>query len=203
MENATTKKSRCKEKRYWTKEEENQLIKLAETKLDSEIAKIMKRTKSSIKGKRLRMEIPCFVEQRDILMGSEIAELVGEHTTSIYKTWVMKGLHLKAKGPYKTVSEKQFIKFMKEHPELWKASKCDYYYFCRFQWFKDRLEQEKAGNEKYNHYKNIRKWTEKDISRMKMLKRRGMTHLEIAKEMGRTRRAIDHVNKRIKDGEIV
>lgn len=203
MGDATAKKRKCKEKRCWTKEEEELLVKLAETKLDSEIAKIMKRTKSSIKAKRLRMGIPCFVEQRDILMGSEIAELVGEHSASIYKTWVLKGLHFKSKGPYKTVSEQQFIKFMKEHPELWKASKCDYYFFCRYQWFKDRLEREKTGNEKYNHYKNIKRWTEKDISRMKMLKRKGLTHKEIAKEMGRTRRAIDHVNKRIRDGKIV
>ena len=149
------------------------------------------------------MGIQCFVEQREVIFGSEIAELVGEESASIYKTWVLKGLNLKKVGPYRAISEQQLIDFMVEHPEMWKASKCDYYFFSRYKWFVDRLKNEKSGNEKYNHYKNIRKWTDRDISRFKMMKRRGMSHIEIAKELGRTQRSIDHISKRIKDGEIL
>lgn len=190
-------------KRYWTKDEEEKLARLAETKLDSEIARILKRSKSSVKGKRLRMGIQCFVEQREVLFACEIAKLVGEEATSIYKTWVLKGLELKPAGPYRVISEQKLVDFMEKHPELWKASNCDYYFFCRYGWFKDRFEKEKAGAEKYNHYKNIKKWTDRDISRFKMMKRRGMNHVEIANELGRTRRAIDHISKRINDGEIL
>ena len=94
-------------RKYWTKEEEEKLAVLAETKLDADIARIMKRSKSSVKGKRIRMGIQCFVEQREVIFGSEIAELVGEESASIYKTWVLKGLNLKKVGPYRAISEQQ------------------------------------------------------------------------------------------------
>ena len=89
------------------------------------------------------------------------------------------------------------LDFMQEHPELWKASDCDYYFFCRYKWFTDRLESEKAGTDNISHYRNRKAWTELDISRFKMLKSRGLTHNEIAAELGRTRRAIDHMNMRL------
>ena len=41
---------------------------------------------------------------------------------------------------------------------------------------------------------NVLKFTH---TRMKMLKRRGLTHGEIAKELGRTKRAVDHMNMRL------
>lgn len=181
----------------WTKEEEEYLAKHSESKSDGEIAKILKRSRSSVKGKRIRMGILSFTDQTDKINAVQIGELVGEHQTSITTTWVKKGLVLKPAGSFKVTSEDQLVKFMKEHPELWKASKCEYYFFSRYKWFKDRLEREKAGTETYNRYKDYRHWTDLEISRVKMLKKRGLTHREIAMEVGRSRQAIDHLSMKL------
>ena len=100
-------------------------------------------------------------------MVADIASLVGIDKNNIYKTWVKKGFRLQTIGRNKVASEEILVKFMQEHPELWKASKCDYYFFCRHKWFKDRLQREKAGIEKYDHYKDLRRWSDVEISRVK------------------------------------
>ena len=176
----------------WTKEEEEHLKNLCGTRTDGEIAKIMHRTKSSVKSKRLALGIPAFLELTDKLLLIQIAELVGIEQSIIGKTWFKKGLPYKKHGVYKMVSEEQLLKFMKEHPELWKASECDYYFFCRYQWFREKLESEKKGIDKGNHYRNRRNWTAREVSRMKMLLKRGLTHIEVAEELGRTLQAVDH-----------
>lgn len=181
----------------WTKEEEELLIKLSETKTESGIAKALNRSAASVKCKRCRMGILPVMEQTDKLTGAEIGRLVGMDKSNIYKTWEEKGLKMQTLGRYKMVSEKQLVKFMKEHPELWKASKCDYYYFGRYKWFKDRLQRERDGLEKYDKYKNYKQWTTKEISRVKMLMQRGLTHKEIAEQVGRSKQAIDHLSMKL------
>ncbi len=181
-------------RRRWTKEEEEMLIKYSDKMTESGLAKKLNRPTSSIRSKRKRMGIPCFVECSEKLTGIVVAELVGVHRSSIYKTWESKGLKMKMVGAFKVADEKELLRFMKEHPELWKASKCDYYFFCRYKWFKDRLEREKAGIEKYEKNKDVRYWTPTEISRAKMLKRRGFSHREIGAELGRTKQAIDHMS---------
>ena len=185
-------------RKRWTKEEEELLRKLSETKTGSGIAKALNRSISSVKCKRWKIGILPVMEQTEKIMGSEIADLVGMNKTNIYTTWVNKGFKLQTIGRNKVATEENLIKFMKEHPELWKASKCDYYFFCKYPWFKERLDREKAGIEPYNHYKDLKRWTEKEISRVRMLKRRGLTHKEIAEEVGRSKIAIDHLNKKLK-----
>lgn len=182
----------------WTNEEEELLRKLSKTKTESGLAKALNRSVASVKCKRIRMGIPHCMEQTDKIMGVQIAELVGIDKSNIYRTWVDKGFKMQTIGRNKVASEAQLIKFMQEHPELWKASKCDYYFFCRYKWFKERLEREKAGLEKYDYYKDFRFWTAKEISRVKMLKRRGFTHQQIADELGRSKQAINHLSRKLK-----
>ena len=182
--------------RRWTKEEEELLIKYSEKLTESGIAKKLNRPISSVRAKRTRMGIPCFADQSDKMTGLMIAELVGLHRSSIYTTWEKKGFKMKRVGQFKVADEIELIRFMQEHPELWKASKCDYYFFCQYKWFTDRLKREKAGIEEYNHYRKIRNWTPTEISRAKMLKSRGFTHREIGEKLGRSKQSIDHASRR-------
>lgn len=182
--------------RRWTKEEEEKLIYYSEKMTESGIAKKLKRPINSVRGKRARMGLPRFTEQTEKMTGIVIAELVGVHRTSIYRTWANKGLKLERVGQLKVADEKELVRFMKEHPELWKASKCDYYFFCQYKWFTDRLQRERAGEEEYDYHKDIKYWTTTEISRAKMLKRRGLTHREIGEALGRSKQAIDHMSRR-------
>lgn len=185
--------------RRWTKEEEEKLEIYCGKYSTGEIARKLKRSESSVRCKRMRMEVPNFFEQTDKLTGAEIGRLVGMDKSNIYRTWVEKGLKVQMVGRNKMVSEEQLVEFMKEHQELWKASKCDYYYFCRYKWFKDRLQRERNGLESYDNYKNFKHWTTKDISRVRMLKQRGLTHREIADEVGRSKQAIDHLSRKFNE----
>ena len=185
------------EHRRWTKEEEKRLCQLCEEKTKSGIAKELGRSRQSVNSKRIELGIASFTDQTDKLSMKQIAELVGVDNSTIGKVWTNHGLRFRKVGQYKVISEDRLLSFMQEHPELWKASKCDYHFFCRHKWFMERLENEKSGIDNGTHYQNMRFWTGTEISRMKMLKRRGLTHGEIAKELGRTKRAVDHMNMRL------
>ncbi len=182
--------------RRWTKEEEEKLIRYSERMTEGGLAKLLNRPITSVRAKRARMGLPCFADQTDKVNCTIIAELVGVDRSNIHRVWVNKGLKMERVGPYKVTAEKELLRFMKEHPELWKASKCDYYFFCQYKWFTDRLKREKAGTEKYDHHKDIRYWTPVEISRAKMLKSRGFTHREIGEKLGRSKTAIDHASRR-------
>lgn len=190
-------------KRKWTEQEEEQFLKLSEKYSQTKIARKLNRSVASVKGKRIRMNIDCFSEQTDKLNITQISEITGIQKGSISKTWRKYGLKLKKEGCFSVISENELIDFMKSHPELWKASDCDYYFFYRFDWFIERLEKEKSGIYELSHYRNRKSWTELDISRFNMLKSRGLTHNQIAAELGRTKNAVDHMNMRLNKKLIV
>lgn len=190
-------------KRKWTEQEEEQFLKLSEKYSQTKIARKLNRSVASVKGKRIRMNIDCFSEQTDKLNITQISEITGIQKGSISKTWRKYGLKLKKEGCFSVISENELIDFMKSHPELWKASDCDYYFFYRFDWFIERLEKEKSGIDELSHYRNRKSWTELDISRFNMLKSRGLTHNQIATELGRTKNAVDHMNMRLNKKLIV
>lgn len=190
-------------KRKWTEQEEEQFLKLSEKYSQTKIARKLNRSVASVKGKRIRMNIDCFSEQTDKLNITQISEITGIQKGSISKTWRKYGLKLKKEGCFSVISEDELIDFMKSHTELWKASDCDYYFFYRFDWFMEKLEKEKSGIDELSHYRNRKSWTELDISRFKMMKSRGLTHNQIATELGRTKNAVDHMNMRLNKKLIV
>lgn len=189
-----------KGRRYWTKEEEELLIKLCENQTQSAIAKELNRSVQSIKGKRLSMNIDSFTVQTDLINLTDVARLVGVDPSSVAKTWRKHGLRLVKKGRFRCVSENALANFMKKHTNLWRATKCDYHFFCRYKWFIQKLENEKSGVDCGTVQNTRRDWTMYEISRFKMLKNRGFTHSQIAAELGRTKRAIDHLSMRMNKG---
>ena len=185
-------------RKKWTREEEEKLAMLCEKYTATKAAQIMGRSKSSVNCKRIRMGISSFTEQTDLLTASQISELTGADKASIGRTWVPKGLKQVKIGYMRLTSEEQLLRFMKNNPELWSAMKCDYYFFCRYKWFLDKLDREKKGNEKENHYRNFRKWSDYEKSKARMLLKRGLPHDEIGKLLGRSTVAINHFSIREK-----
>ena len=188
--------------KVWTRKEEKILLKDCERKSVGEIAKKLKRSESSVQRKRKRMGLYGFMESTDMLNTVQISEITGSCQSSIRGTWQNKGLQLQKVGQYRVTTEENLINFMQEHPELWTASRCDYYYFSKYKWFCERLERERAGLEISEHERKLKKWTARDISRVKMLKNRGFTNKDIAKELGRTKCSIDHISQKIWRGEL-
>lgn len=179
--------------RYWTEEEEKQLRRLSKKKTSTQIAKIMGRTKSSIDCKRQRMMIPDCINATDGIIAKQVGYLVGQHEKSIYNRWKKAGLPIKPFGAhYYVISEKNLVKFMQEHHDLWRASQCDYDFFRKYDWFQKRLEEERKGTDTISHYRKRRAWTSYELSKVKMLWEKGKTALEIAEELDRSTMAIYH-----------
>lgn len=175
-----------REYRKWTKEEIDYLIKFSEKHSLGMIAKKLKRTAASVCQKRNRLNIPCYYDGRIGFNLQDIGMLVGRDPKTISRNWIAKGLKYKRIGRYIDVKEKDLCEFMKNNPDKWIPSKCDYYFFQKYPWFLNRLEEEKAGGIKQRN----KAWTIYEISRMKAMRRKGMSSVAIGKELGRSRHSV-------------
>lgn len=182
-------------RKKWTKEEEELLEKLSENYTKKDIAKKLGRSVSSVNSKRNQMGFGSLAENTDRWTFTQIAEAVGKSTTSISKTWVANGLKYVKRAYFSLVKEKDLHKFMKEHPHLWDATKCDYYLFYQYPWFMEKLAEDKKKSESEKRFF----WTEYEKSLFVSLKRQGLTHMEIAKRMEKSKSAIDHMSMRMKE----
>ena len=186
--------------RIWTEEEEKKLRKLSKTMTATQIANVLGRSKNSIDCKRKKMNIQDCMTTTDCITANQVGVLVGQFRTNIYRRWSKAGLPLKKMGTkFKVISEKQLIKFMKEHYELWRASQCDYDFFCKYDWFLERLKAERNGTDTIDAYRKRKEWTPYELSRVKMLWKRGKSGNEIAEEVGRSRMAIYHQIRKFKE----
>lgn len=186
----------------WSPEEIEKLIYLRERYTQKDIARLLDRSPSSVKCKINELDLGGFMDNTDLLTLKQASEMVGVSEGVIHKTWRKYGLKTKKKGFYSVISEKQLIQFMKNHPERWSALKCDYYMFYRFPWFIDKLEKEKADFESVSHYMKRKPWTIYEVNRLILLKKRGLSHKEIAAELGRTKISVDHKVMRLYADEI-
>lgn len=179
--------------KYWTEEELQQLRRLSANKTAQQIADIMGRTKCSVENKRIREGISDCITTTDKMTARQVSHLVGQNDKSIRNRWSKLGLPLKKIGTkFKVISEKELVKFMQEHHEVWRASQCDYDFFCRYDWFRERLKAERNGTDTISHYRNRRDWTTYELSKAKMLWQRGLHYTEIAERLGRSNMAVYH-----------
>lgn len=191
-----------REYKIWTEKEEKKLRRLSKTMTATQIAQELGRTKSSVDCKRQRMGISDCMTTTDCITANQVGVLVGQFRTNIYRRWSKAGLPLKKMGTkFKVIDERELVKFMKEHHELWRASQCDYDFFCKYDWFLERLKAERNGTDTIDAYRNRREWTPYELSRVKMLWKRGKSGNEIAEEVGRSRMAIYHQIRKFKEKE--
>lgn len=80
----------------------------------------------------------------DRLTCAEIGRLVGKDKSTISKCWCGKGgLRSKVIGKrYRFVKITDLIKWMQEHPSKWDATKCDNYFFGKYEWFRKKLKDD-------------------------------------------------------------
>lgn len=188
--------------KYWTEEEVRTLRRLSKTKSSEQIAKIMGRSKSSVNNKRNRMQMSNYLSETDKFTARQLSFLVGQHNKSIHNRWKKAGLPLEDYGTnLKVIKEKELIAFMQEHHELWRASQCDYYFFCKYDWFLERLKREREGTDTIDRYRNRREWTDYELSKVKMLWKRGFNYKQIAEKVGRTKMAVYHKIRMFEDEE--
>ena len=180
-------------RKKWTPEEVKRLIYLSEHYTKGDIARIMKRSPSSINNKRRELGIESFTSSTDKWNFSQISEAVGVSKGVVNRTWVKHGLKFVQRGYMKLVDETDLLRFMKEHPTFWDATKCDYYLFYQYPWFIRKLEQDK----KIPFEQRRHRWTDYEKQQLMALSRKGYTHQQIADAIGKTKRAVDHMSCKI------
>lgn len=190
-----SKKRKFAKRKKWTEEDVELLIRLREKYTKKDIAKKMKRSPSSISNKVRELGLGGLMDNTDLWNFQQATEAIGCSKGVIHKTWVRHGLKYVKRGYYCLVSEKELTRFMKEHPELWDATKCDYYMFYKYPWFLKKLEEDKNRDKSSTYF-----WTDYQKQQLVMMKRRGFTHQQIAKAIGKTKRAVDHYSIKINVG---
>ena len=103
-------------RRKWTEKEVERLIELREKYTKSDIARIMKRSPSSISNKVRELELGGLMENTELWNFQQITEAVGASKGVVHKTWVKHGLKYVKRGYYCLVEEKELLRFMKTFP---------------------------------------------------------------------------------------
>ena len=180
-------------RKKWTDDETRRLIALSEKYTKSEIAKKLHRTPSSVGCKLQCLGVTGGLSGRTEKWNfRQIEEELGLSEGTVNKYWTKHGLKFSRSGYYCLVEEKEILRFMQEHPDMWNATKCDYYLFYQYPWFMKKLEEDKKKG-KQTYY-----WTNYQKQQFESLKRKGYTHKQIAEAIGKSKSAVDHYNMRRK-----
>ena len=178
-----------KGRKKWTEEEIETLKRLSAKYTKSDIAKKMGRTESSITNKRQELGIDCMMNLTELWNFSQIARAVGKSNGIVNTVWVKHGFKYTKRGYFCLAEEKEVLRFMQEHPDLWDATKCDYYLFYQYPWFINKLEEDRKKSYKNKHYF----WTDYEKAQLRSLKRRGYRNKEIAERLGKTLSSVKHM----------
>lgn len=153
-----------------------------------QVARRLGKSVNACRAKAERLGIGSSSKNTEGIPVFELQEIIGVSSSNIFKTWI-EGNNLKTKkvGMFVVVDEKDLVQFMKEHPHLWDARKCDYYYFYTYDWFIDKLMRERDKG--YAETK-VKKWTTHEERELMTLRRRGYTFAEIGQKLNRTKSSV-------------
>lgn len=167
--------------RKWTEDELEILEEYTGKTSLSLLAKRLNRSENAVFLKRQRMGIGGYLKNTDMLSRNAVATIL--HVD--YKTelmWERKGLKAHKKGPYRMYNQVELLRFLKNNPKLWNASRVtDDSIFNNAAWY---------DNKRRTDRKEAYFWTQSEIDRMKYLRHEGYTITEIAAKLGRTESSI-------------
>ena len=170
--------------RAWTQEELETLEQMAGTYTVATIAKRLGRTFDATNIKLNRMGLLGFEKSTDLLTMNQVCLMLGVQSRTVKKKWRNKGLRIMRKGNYLTVRQEALIKYLKENPEDWNATKVtDDSLIMAYPWYKAK----KREDTKDSYY-----WSSDDISQLKYLRHQGYSIREIAEKMGRSESSIKY-----------
>ena len=176
----------------WTKEEEEMLMDNWGKLSIETIAKRINRTVDAVELKGRRLQLGW---QMTAYSTTEVSNILGINYRTVYnymKTGIIEAKRDKTKMKRYFSTEKQIMKFMREHQDLWDTRKINInLYNQKPEWY---LEKEKADKEK--NIKSMKRYSDLEIKIVIDRYRRGYAYEEIALEVGRTSSS---VYKKIRD----
>lgn len=114
-------------------------------KSNQELAKRFKRNANSFRYSRYHHNFGTIIDSNyDKLHVCELARVVGKHHSTITKSWIGRhGLKSQKIGErYRFVEFSDLFEFMQEHPNFWKPSECEKWFFENEDWFQQAREEE-------------------------------------------------------------
>ena len=169
----------------WTKEEETYLEKYHGIMDQKRIAKKLGKSVGSVREKSRRMGLGNLEEAATGITCSNVSRIVGVCRKTVNTTWIAKGLKAKKINRYVMVKEDDLLEFMQNHPNLWDARKCDYYFFQRFDWFIEKLSEDRKNNPQ-----GLRPWTKQEEAILRTMRDRNVPYKKIAERLGRNRLSV-------------
>jgi len=170
--------------RRWTEEELVTLEEMIDTHTVEVIARRLDRSFDSVNIKLNRMGLSGFAKSTDLLTMNQVCLMMGVESRTVKKKWCSKGLHFMRKGNYLVVKQQALLKYLEQHPEDWNAADVtEDSMLLAYPWYR---EKRKADTKSHYH------WTQREITELHFLRRRGFTIREIAEHTGRSESSIKY-----------
>lgn len=167
--------------KHWTAEEIDYLKENYGMAQMETITRDLGRSYNAICLKAQRLGLGSRDSAGETLSLSEVGRMVGVPYNSISQYWIPKGLKVARFDGHVQIRPKNLVKFMKSHPQLYDARKCDPIYFSQYKWFRDKKAAEIQSNTIV-----MKKWTENDISQLEFGIKKGDSYETIAKRLNRS-----------------
>ena len=167
--------------RLWT-EEELQFLQDNISKLTvKQIAKRLNRSFDAVNIKCSRLHLGGFSQNSDYIILYQFCDSCKVDSRTVHKWKKYYGLSMIRKGRYWCLPINTLVKWLKNNQNLYDTSKGDWFLIEKENWYKDKHLKD------IDIHKNRKgKWTDYEISILKMMYRQGKSVSEIAKRLGRS-----------------
>lgn len=172
--------------RRWTEEELAYLEEKADTMSTYAIAKALKRSYNSVNLKASREGIPLFNTSTELLSAYAIATMMGVESRAVYR-WHRYGLKYKRINGRLMHKQNDLIKFLKDNPDLWNATKGDPYLISMYPWFQEKYEKDLA--KKKANPNQTKNWSKTDMQTLVHLRDKGWNYRQLAERYGHSANA--------------
>lgn len=180
------------DRRKWTPDEETMLKDLWGNKSIEVISKTLKRSVFSLKVKAVRLGLgPMIQNNYEVLIVSDISNLLNVSRDRITNTWVQLGLNLKKKQltkkrSYYTISWNDLMTFLEANQNEWDSRDVDKNILGpEPDWLIEKRKRDQEENPLW-----YRRWTEDEVKMAESLLKNGKDYNEIATKINRSEMAV-------------
>lgn len=169
--------------RRWTEEELAYLEEKADSKSTYAIAKELNRSYHSVNLKASRMGIPLFNNSTEMLSTFAIANMMDVDAKAVNR-WHRYGLKYKRINGRQMHKQDNLVKFLKDHQDLWDATRGEPYIVSMYPWFKEKYKKDLAKKKEFPE--RNKNWSTTDMQTLVYLREHGWSYRQLAERYGKT-----------------
>lgn len=180
-----------KDRRKWTEKEIYFLKERWGNNSINYIAAKVKHSVNAVKIKAYRLGLGPAMDNTDLLLVSDIVEMLGVTRDRICDTWVNLGLKLRKhkisnKKSYYCIKMEDLIEFLKDNQEEWDSRNLELYVLGNEpEWLSQKRKRDIKENPIWYRF-----WSDEEKNKAIMLLKIGKSYKEIAEQLNRTEKAV-------------